>query len=164
MLNGQLYSSFVKCSCVLFIEYQNELIFKRKCMGSSPRGEGLASVSSLFHCRHHRHRNRHDCQAFFPLVTRCSFLHLPSSWALCLGVSLTLPWDTTVLNSAHHPATRSWLPWFREWACCLVTISQAQLWLVQLCLTSWPLPPESQASGSVCFGKTGVQWYWFHTH
>lgn len=74
MLNGQLYSSFVKCSCVLFIEYQNELIFKRKYTGSSPVGWGLASVSSWLHCCYHHHRNCRDCQAFLPLVTRCSFL------------------------------------------------------------------------------------------
>lgn len=104
MLNGQLYSSFVKCSCVLFIEYQNELIFKRKYTGSSPVGWGLASVSSWLHCCYHHHRNCRDCQAFLPLVTRCSFLQFTELLSSLPRGPLTLPWDTAVLTSVHHPA------------------------------------------------------------
>lgn len=155
MLNGRLYSSFVKCSCVLFIEYQNELIFKRKRMGT-PLGAG----GWLLY------------QAYFIVViiateiamtVRLSYLWWPGAlssiyWApelsalgplwLCLEI---LPSWILLTIQPHAPG-------------CLVTMSQAQLWLIQPCLTSWPLLPESRASGSVCSGKTGVQLYWLHTH
>lgn len=148
------YSSFVKRSCVLFIENQNELIFKRKHMGT-PLGLGAGFCIKLISLLSSP-QNCHDCQAFLPLVTRCSFLHL-------LELLSSLPWGLS--DSALRYCRLEFLLTIQPHAPgCLVTMSQAQLWLVQPCLTSWPFLPESRASGSVCSGKLGFELYWLHTH